>query len=191
MSRRRRRSRGSSARARTGRRRRGTFPRRDPGGGRLILPRGKRLADGLSHARGRHELLMFAVVYLLYDASRWVFAGRFPTAAAHARWVIDLERSMHVAVERSVQRAFAAGPAEWLLSNEATLRACWARALALMWGPLVTVSVVATGNHYVFDVAAGLLVTGLAYAAVRFSPRPTLPRRQGRVPSRPVPATGS
>ena len=233
---------------------------------------------------------MFAVVYLLYDASRWVFAGRFPTAAAHARWVIDLERSMHVAVERSVQRAFAAGPAEWLLSNvylaaqlivlpasliwlyrrsprvyrelrdtvvaawvvavpvfavfpvapprlagigladtvshhaavaltghstifynpyaavpslhvglafaigiavQATLRACWARALALLWGPLVTVSVVATGNHYVFDVAAGLVVTGLAYAAVRLSPRPPLLRPRGRVPSRPVPATGS
>jgi PAP2 superfamily protein len=40
-----------------------------------------------------------------------------------------------------------------------------ARALALLWWPLVTLAVIATGNHYVFDVLAGLLVTGLAYAA--------------------------
>ena len=60
---------------------------------------------------------MFAIVYLLYDASRWVFAGRLPTAAAHARWVIHLERSMDLATERSVQRAFEWGVAEWLLSN--------------------------------------------------------------------------
>lgn len=132
MSRRRRRSLGSSARARTGRRRRGTSPRRDPASGWLILN---------------------------------------PYAAVP---------SLHVGL------AFAIG-----IAVQATLRACWARALALMWGPLVTVSVVATGNHYVFDVAAGLVVTGLAYAAVRLSPRPPLLRPRGRVPSRPVPATGS
>ena len=33
--------------------------------------------------------MVFAVVYLLYDASRWVFAGRVSTADMHARWVID------------------------------------------------------------------------------------------------------
>ena len=32
----------------------------------------------------------------------------------------------------------------------------WTKALALLWGPLVCLSVVATGNHYVFDIAAGL-----------------------------------
>jgi hypothetical protein len=37
--------------------------------------------------------------------------------------------------------------------------------LALLWGPVVTLAVVATGNHYVFDVAAGLLVTGLGFSA--------------------------
>jgi membrane-associated phospholipid phosphatase len=62
--------------------------------------------------------------------------------------------SLHVGL------AFAIG-----IAAQATFRARWARALALMWGPLVTVSVVATGNHYVFDVAAGLLATGPAYAA--------------------------
>jgi hypothetical protein len=49
----------------------------------------RRLDHGLRHARGRRELVVFAVVYLLYDASRWVFAGRVSTADMHARWVID------------------------------------------------------------------------------------------------------
>jgi membrane-associated phospholipid phosphatase len=47
------------------------------------------------------------------------------------------------------------------------LRRPWAKAIALMWGPLVSLSVVATGNHYVFDIAAGLLVTGLGLAVGR------------------------
>ena len=35
----------------------------------------------------------------------------------------------------------------------------WAKALVLLWGPLVTLAVVATGNHFVFDAVAGLVVT--------------------------------
>jgi hypothetical protein len=35
--------------------------------------------------------------------------------------------------------------------------------LALSWFPLVALSTVATANHYVFDVAAGVAVTGLGY----------------------------
>jgi hypothetical protein len=37
------------------------------------------------------------------------------------------------------------------------LRAPGAKALALLWGPLVSLAVVVTGNHYVFDIAAGLV----------------------------------
>ena len=77
----------------------------------------RRRRTPLSHARGRRELVVFGVVYLLYDASRWAFAGRRPAAAAHARWVIDLERSVHVALERPAQRVFEWSAAEWLLSN--------------------------------------------------------------------------
>ena len=43
----------------------------------------------------------------------------------------------------------------------------WAKALALSWGPLVSLSVVATGNHYLFDIAAGLAVTAVGYAVGR------------------------
>jgi membrane-associated phospholipid phosphatase len=38
-----------------------------------------------------------------------------------------------------------------------------AKALALLWGPLVGLAVVATGNHFVFDIAAGLLASAAGY----------------------------
>jgi phosphatidylinositol alpha-mannosyltransferase len=38
------------------------------------------------------------------------------------------------------------------------------RVAALMWGPLVILIVVATGNHFILDVVAGLLVVGVAFA---------------------------
>jgi hypothetical protein len=75
--------------------------------------------------------------------------------------------SLHVGFAVAVGVAFAIA-----------LRWRWAKVLALLWGPLVSLSVVATGNHYVFDIAAGLVVTGLGFAAgrlpLRFSrPEPT------------------
>ena len=47
------------------------------------------------------------------------------------------------------------------------------RLVALAWGPAIGLAVVATGNHYVFDIAAGLAVTALGFAAGRVR----LPRR--------------
>ena len=44
-------------------------------------------------------------------------------------------------------------------------RTRWAKGLAIAWGPIVSLAVVATGNHYVFDIAAGLLVTAAGYLA--------------------------
>jgi membrane-associated phospholipid phosphatase len=55
--------------------------------------------------------------------------------------------------------AFAVG-----ITLAVVLRARWAKALALLWGPVVSLSVVATGNHYVFDLAAGLIVTAAGFA---------------------------
>jgi len=43
----------------------------------------------------------------------------------------------------------------------------WAKALALSWGSVVALAVVATGNHYVFDIGAGLVVTALGFATAR------------------------
>jgi PAP2 superfamily len=44
----------------------------------------------------------------------------------------------------------------------AARRPVW-RVLALLWGPLVALTVVATANHFVLDIAAGLLVAGVGY----------------------------
>jgi membrane-associated phospholipid phosphatase len=66
--------------------------------------------------------------------------------------------SLHVGFAVAVGVAFAVA-----------LRWRWAKALALLWGPLVSLSVVATGNHYFFDIAAGLLVTALGFAAGRLT----------------------
>jgi PAP2 superfamily len=56
------------------------------------------------------------------------------------------------------------------------------KALALLWGPAIALAVVATGNHFVFDIAAGLLASALGYGAGRALSRLNAPR------PRPVPA---
>jgi hypothetical protein len=45
----------------------------------------------------------------------------------------------------------------------AALRHPLLKGLALLWGPLVGLAVVATGNHFVFDMAAGLAAAALGY----------------------------
>jgi membrane-associated phospholipid phosphatase len=52
------------------------------------------------------------------------------------------------------------------------LRPTWARLLALSWGPVVALAVVATGNHFVFDVVAGLIVTAGGFALGALARRP-------------------
>ncbi len=36
--------------------------------------------------------------------------------------------------------------------------------IAWMWGPVIALAVVATGNHYMFDIAAGVVAAGAGYA---------------------------
>ena len=50
-------------------------------------------------------------------------------------------------------------------------------ALALLWGPTVCLAVVATGNHYVFDIAAGLAVSAIGYVV---GPLPARMARRSR-----------
>ena len=77
--------------------------------------------------------------------------------------------------------AFAVG-----IALAVALRRRWAKALALLWGPLVSLSVIATGNHYLFDIAAGLLVAGAGFWAGRLGDR-LIGHRQSAGPQ-PVPA---
>jgi len=258
--------------------------------GGLAHRREHRSGGGRRRLTARPGLAPFAAAYLLYDASRWIFAGQLPVAREHAHQIVNLERSLHLAVEESVQRALDWGVASWVLSNvylaaqlvvlpgaliwlyrrspavyrelrntviatwliavpifalfpvapprlagvgisdtvsshsaialtgrstlfynpyaavpslhvglafaigiaaAVALRARWARVLALSWGPLVTLSVLATGNHYLFDVAAGLLVTAVGFSAGRLTTRPVQQRRGVRSARRLIPATRS
>jgi hypothetical protein len=54
------------------------------------------------------------------------------------------------------------------------------KGIALLWGPTIGLAVVATGNHFVFDIAAGLVAIALGYAVGEAVTR--VPR------SRPAPA---
>jgi hypothetical protein len=58
----------------------------------------------------------------------------------------------------------------------AAVRHPLAKAVALLWGPAVGLAVVATGNHFVFDIAAGVVASGAGYAlgllALRATERP-------------------
>jgi len=212
--------------------------------------------------RTRRQLGLFLAAYAIYDLGRWIAHGEIGPATDNARWVLDLERGIGVAVEHSVQHALDHGAVMWGLSNvylaaqlavlpgslvylyrrapevyarlRDTVLATWliavpiyaafpvapprlagigmsdavseqaaveltgrstlfynelaavpslhcgfavaigiamaaaarhrvARVLWLGWGPLVCLAVVATGNHYVFDIAAGLVVSVAGY----------------------------
>jgi hypothetical protein len=62
--------------------------------------------------------------------------------------------------------AFAIG-----IAVAAALRHPALRVAALLWGPLVLLTVVATGNHFVFDAVAGLVLTAVGYGLSRGAAR--------------------
>jgi hypothetical protein len=62
------------------------------------------------------------------------------------------------------------------------LRSRWAKSLALLWGPTVALAVLATGNHYLFDIAAGLVVTAVGFGAARLIGRRVAPSREDEAP---------
>src|SRR5687768_13303124 len=65
----------------------------------------------------------------------------------------------------------------------AALRNPVARTAALLWGPLIALAVVATGNHYVFDIVAGVVVSALGYGVGTVAARAST--------RRPAPATAA
>ncbi len=81
--------------------------------------------------------------------------------------------SLHVAFALAVGAALAA-----------LTRRGWLRLLALAWGPVVAVTVMATGNHFALDALAGAAVVALAAAlsvAVHRPPRPRTAAAAGPV----------
>jgi membrane-associated phospholipid phosphatase len=61
-----------------------------------------------------------------------------------------------------------------------------AKAAALSWAPIIGLAVVATGNHFVFDIAAGAAVTIAGYGLGRAAMRLAAGERRAAVA--PVPA---
>ena len=51
-----------------------------------------------------------------------------------------------------------------------------AKAISLLWGPVIGLAVVATGNHFVFDIAAGVVAAGLGYVLGTALTRPAVKR---------------
>jgi membrane-associated phospholipid phosphatase len=215
-------------------------------------------------SRGRRELLLFGVAYLLYSLGRWVAVGDTDVATRHAHWIVDLESSMSIGVEGSVQDALTGSFWLWLLNHlylaaqlvvvpgalvflykrdglryeqlrntvlltwlvalpvyalypvapprlagiglvdtittqtgvaldsklttafynplaavpslhagfalavsaalAASCRGTLTRCLAWLWAPTIALAVVATGNHFLFDIAAGVLATVVGFA---------------------------
>jgi membrane-associated phospholipid phosphatase len=60
------------------------------------------------------------------------------------------------------------------------------RALCALWAPLIALAVVATGNHFVFDIAAGLVASAAGYGVTLW-----LAARSASGPRRPSPALGA
>ena len=51
----------------------------------------------------------------------------------------------------------------------------WLKLLALSWAPIIGLAVVATGNHFFFDIAAGVAVTVAGYVVERRRPQARRP----------------
>ena len=66
---------------------------------------------------GRRELFLFLGAYLIYSMSRYISVGDITTATDHARWIVDLQQSLGVNVETSVQSALSGTAAIWILNN--------------------------------------------------------------------------
>jgi membrane-associated phospholipid phosphatase len=242
---------------------------------------------------GRRELFLFLGAYLAYSLSRYVSVGDLTTATDHAKWIVNLQQSIGVNVEASVQSALHGTVVIWILNQlylaaqlvvvpgtlivlyrrnhdvyvrlRNTVLATWLiampiyalfpvapprlahvglidtitqgggvrldsalttafynplaavpslhagfalavgvalaaaasrpalKALALSWAPIIGLAVVATGNHFVFDIAAGVAVTFAGYVLGNAVDRKLAGRRPWR-PSHsiggPLPAVG-
>jgi membrane-associated phospholipid phosphatase len=237
---------------------------------------------------GRRELFLFLGAYLLYSMSRYVSVGDVSTATDHARWVVDLQKSVGVNVESSVQAALNGTAVIWVLNNlyllaqmvvvpgaliflyrrnhelyvklRNTVLATWliampiyalfpvapprlahigmldtitqgggvrldsslttsfynplaavpslhagfalavgvalaasfknpfAKLLSWAWAPTIGLAVVATGNHFFFDIAAGVVVTIAGYVVGNAVDRHFAGRRPWRRPVLQMPA---
>jgi hypothetical protein len=234
--------------------------------------------------RGRIQVGVFLLAYLVYSIARWLTVGELPDATAHARWIVDLEQSTGVDVEAPVQAEFTGTVGLWILNHvylaaqlvvlpgalivlykrsrpayerlRNTVLATWllsipvyalfpvapprlagigmvdtitqqtgfamdsklttsfynelaavpslhvgfafavgiaiaaassnrlVKVLAHLWGPIVALAVVATGNHFVFDIAAGMVAAAAGYGLGHLASRASTLRLRTAMPVR-------
>jgi PAP2 superfamily len=79
------------------------------------------------------QVLLFALTYVLYGASRWLVTGDEATALEHASWIVELEQSLGIAVEASVQRALDGTILLWLLNHAYLAAQVVVTPAALVW----------------------------------------------------------
>jgi membrane-associated phospholipid phosphatase len=58
-----------------------------------------------------------------------------------------------------------------------------AKTIALLWGPTIGLAVVATGNHFVFDIAAGVVAAAIGYGLGVLLSRPETRRTPALCPA--------
>jgi len=131
----------------------------------------------------RAELLVVVGLYVLYESTRGIVAGRGTVAVQHAYDVVSIERSLHLFVEHNVQHAagdvpglagslgaaYAAMPSMHtgyaIIVGASVFREARhlvTRLAALAYPAFVALVIVATGNHFLLDAAAGAAVAALA-----------------------------
>jgi membrane-associated phospholipid phosphatase len=147
--------------------------------------------DGLRYEQLRNTVLLTWLValpiYALYPVA--------PPRLAEIGMVDTITSQTGLALDSKLTTAFynplAAVPslhAGFALAVSAALAACCRRTLtrcvAWLWAPTIALAVVATGNHFLFDIAAGVVVTALGFGLGELIRRmPVVLRRE------PVPAT--
>ena len=234
--------------------------------------------------RGRIQVGVFLLAYLVYSVARWLTVGELPDATAHARWIVDVEKSTGVDIEAPVQAEFTGTVGLWILNHvylaaqlvvlpgalivlykrsrpayerlRNTVLATWllsipvyalfpvapprlagigmvdtitqqtgfamdsklttsfynelaavpslhvgfafavgiaiaaassnrlVKVLAHLWGPIVALAVVATGNHFVFDIAAGMVAAAAGYGLGHLASRASTVRLRTAMPVR-------
>jgi len=136
-------------------------------------------------SHGHYELLRNTVLATwLISLPVYAFLPVAPPRLADVGLVDTITSQTGVALDSKLTTAFynqyAAVPslhAGFALAVSAALAAAATRrawqVIACLWGPIVCLAVVATGNHFVTDIAAGIVITMLGYAlgrAVRAMP---------------------
>ncbi len=114
--------------------------------------------------------LLAVPVYALFPVAppRLADVGLDDTITAHGTLALDsrLTTALYnpIAAVPSLHAGFALAVSVALV---AVARRGLVRVLAALWAPLVALTVVATGNHFLFDIAAGLAAVSVGYAAAR------------------------